>query len=66
MLRKKFYLAKHRLHTGLGSDLERIETAAELALARDSLLEALATYRIAEINLAHSMGRVEQLTEGIE
>jgi len=60
---KASLLAEHRLKIGTGSELEVLEAAADKALARDQMNEALAQYRMSEVNLAHAMGHVEKLIE---
>lgn len=55
---KQLALALHRLRTGIGSSFAVIEASARSALAEDALDEALATYRMAQVSLAHSMGEL--------
>ena len=54
-------LAQQRLRTGLGSELEVVEIQANAAVAKDNRADAIATYRLAQVTLAHAMGHVEQL-----
>ena len=60
---KEHALAGHRLVTGIGSDLEVLEGAAQENLARDQRAEAVAVYRLAQVELLHSLGKMEALCE---
>lgn len=55
---KALQLARQRLDTGLGSELELAGAKADAAVALDGKREAAATYRLAEVALAHAMGRL--------
>lgn len=59
---RQLALARHRLSTGLGSAFEVTQAQTQLALAKDQHHEALATYALAGVQLAHAMGRVEMLS----
>ncbi len=54
-------LARHRLQTGLGSDLDVLEALTQVAQARNERDEAAAAQQISRVNVAHAMGRMEQL-----
>lgn len=59
--KQEFDLAKRRLNKGIGSELELMDAFAELALARDQKKEVMATYQMAQINLTHALGTIDQL-----
>lgn len=56
-------LAKERLNIGVGSELQVIEAQASWASAKDNSSEALATYRLAWVNLQHQLGRMDAWLE---
>ena len=60
---KTLAIVRHRRQSGLGSDLEVTDALAEAASARDQHDEALTTYRLAQVNLAHATGQMETLTK---
>lgn len=60
---KEFDLARHRLKTGIASELETADALAQLALARDGRNQAQAFYLMAQVNLAHSLGQVDHLAK---
>ena len=60
---RRLTLARQRLQAGIGSELDVIEARAQAALARDHHQDALATYRLAEVNVMHALGRVDALLE---
>jgi outer membrane protein TolC len=55
---KNFSLTQHRLSTGLSAKLDVVIAQADLAQAKDLNSEAIATYRLAWVNLIHSMGNM--------
>jgi len=59
-------LARERRGIGLGSDLEVIEAQATWASAKDQSSEALATYRLAWVNLQYRLGRMGPWLEEME
>ena len=61
---KQMELAQHRLQDGSGSALDVVEARAAAAAAADQQLEADATVRLASVQLAHAMGRMERLAAG--
>ena len=54
-------IANNNLETGMGNQLELVRVAAKRALAGDQQADALATYRMAQIGLAHALGNMELL-----
>jgi len=56
-------LAKEKLGIGLGNDIQVVEAQAAWASAKDNLSEALATYRLAWVNLEYRLGRMVPWTE---
>ncbi len=60
---KEFSLARHRLTTGIGSELEEADARAGLALVRDERNSAQAYYLMAQVNLAHALGQVDHLAK---
>lgn len=59
-------LARDRRELGLGSDLEIVEAQADWAVAKDTQSEAVATYRLAWINLEYRLGRIRQWAEELK
>lgn len=57
---KELSLAQHRFASGLGSELEVIKSETNRALAENQHSAALATHRLAWVNLAHSLGDTEK------
>lgn len=64
--KKQLALAELRVDNGSGSELELVAANASYAVAQDDLQEAIAIYRTAEINLAHSMGHMDWLLPMLE
>jgi outer membrane protein len=60
---KQLSITQGRLQTGLGTPLEVIEATTQIALSQDGQYEAQATYQLAQVNLAHAMGRMESLIQ---
>lgn len=58
---QNFNLAERRFDSGTGSKLELAEASAQKALSEDELKEAQAVYLLARINLAHALGKIDQL-----
>lgn len=58
---KSLALATHRLATGLGSQWEVTQAMTQHALASDQREEAMAAYQMAQVRLAHALGRMERL-----
>lgn len=58
---KESSLARERSQSGIGSALEVLEGSAQESLARDQREEAVAVYRLAQVKLLHSLGKVDQL-----
>ncbi len=58
---KQFSIAQGRLHSGIGTSLELTETRTQKVMAEDRANEALATYQLAQVNLAHALGEIGQL-----
>ncbi len=56
-------LSEQRLASGMGSELEVIESRAQAAQARDHHRDALATQQLAQVTLMHALGRVDALLE---
>jgi len=54
-------LVQSRHHLGTASELDLAEAQAQAAQARDQQDEASATYRLAQVNLAHAMGQMDVL-----
>lgn len=54
-------LALERAKIGVGNRVEVVEALTTAALARDQKEEAVATYRMAQVQLAHVLGRMERL-----
>ena len=54
-------LAIKKYEIGNGSRLDVIEGQAALAIAYSQKADALATYQLAQINLEHAMGRMQEL-----
>lgn len=52
-------LAREREQSGLGSELEVVEATANRAGAQDRKNEAVATYRLAWVTMAHSLGDMD-------
>ena len=63
---KQWNLARRRYRNGSASFFEVMEAFAERALARDGVDEGGATVLMAEINLAHALGRMEEIVRGQE
>jgi outer membrane protein len=53
-------LAEHRFQSGLGSEIEVVESRTQQALAQNQQSEALSLYRLAWVNLAHALGDTEK------
>jgi len=56
-------LAQQRLSLGVGNELQVVEAQAQVANAKDQQSEALATYRLAWVNLKHRLGQMRAWTE---
>jgi outer membrane protein TolC len=54
-------LAVKKYEIGNGSRLDIIEGQASMAVAHSQKADALATYQLAQINLAHALGRMQEL-----
>lgn len=54
-------LALQKLNMGNGSALDVVDAKAQLAFAVDAKAEAVATYRLAQVNFAHALGRMQDL-----
>lgn len=54
-------LAAKKYEIGNGSRLDVIEGQASMAVAHSQQADALATYQLAQVNLAHAMGRMQEL-----
>ncbi len=52
-------IAQQRLGSGIGSDLELADSLAQQLSANDQKEDAAATYLMAQINLAHALGRID-------
>ncbi|MFO1518809.1 MAG: TolC family protein [bacterium] len=61
--KKQLSVAQDRSKIGSGTELETVEAKALWAQALDRQNEAKATYRLAQVNLARALGRMESLTE---
>ncbi len=57
----RYALARERLRTGMGNRLEVLEALADRMTGKDQKEEAVADYRMAEVNLAHALGQMERL-----
>ncbi len=55
-------LAQQRLDMGTGSEAELVEAEADAAIARDQYRDAVALAQIAQVNLAHALSEMEQLS----
>jgi len=58
---KERALARQRLESGIGSELDLLDADAGESQARDQRYEAVALYRLAQVQMLHSLGRMEQL-----
>lgn len=56
-------LASNKLESGQGSQQDLLEALALQASARANEAQALATYQSAQVNLAHALGRMEEILE---
>ncbi len=56
-------LARHRLSTGIGSELDVLDAAGQLAQARDASTEAWVVFRLAQMHVAHAMGTVDDFID---
>ncbi len=56
---KQLSISRSRFQTGLGTDLEVVEATTQLALIQDRHAEAEANFQLAQVNLAHAMGRLQ-------
>ncbi|MBI4598202.1 MAG: TolC family protein [Candidatus Omnitrophica bacterium] len=54
-------VAQRRLRSGLGSELDVVDAQTNAMVAKDHRADAIATYRMAQVTLAHAMGHVESL-----
>jgi outer membrane protein len=61
--RKQLSVANERLRSGLGTSLEVVEAETQLAQASDRESDARATYRLAQVNLVHAIGKMESLID---
>jgi outer membrane protein len=59
----RWKLALQRLNMGNGTTLDVIDAKAGRALALDDKSEALATYKLSQIDLAHALGRMKDLVQ---
>lgn len=58
--RSELELTKRCLKNGSASELDVIRAMAEEAQAKDARDEAVATYRVAQVSLAHALGQMDQ------
>jgi outer membrane protein len=61
--RKQLSVANERLRSGLGTSLEVVEAETQLAQASDRESDARATFRLAQVNLVHAIGKMESLLD---
>lgn len=64
--RKTLQVTNQRFSAGVASKLEFLQAKSQYELARDARNEAVAAYLMAEVNLAHALGRMEKLINGPE
>ncbi len=60
----EFSLAAQRMSAGLGDQLQVKELKANLAVAQDAYNEAQAGYVLAQVELLHALGKMDQLIAG--
>jgi len=56
---KQLAITQSRFKTGIGSDYDVAKALADEALAHDQRNEAISVYRLSQINMLHSMGKLD-------